>query len=156
EPGLSAALDGFPRWYRLSGYGPGRLTSRDRRRGPLHPRLESTSTVRTTPDVDCHGHGGFHPRRDGDNRRQASPLRLRRAAGGLRPARQAESLLETSRGGTDEHRSRYPVERAGRGGAHRPAGITGQDPAEPAPADQCPDPGDDRGHPPDVAQLRPG
>src|SRR5699024_3331730 len=36
EPGLSAALDGFSRWYRLSGYGPARLTSRDHERGMRH------------------------------------------------------------------------------------------------------------------------
>src|SRR5699024_1361508 len=74
--------------------------------GPLHPRLESTLTVRTTAETDSHGQSGFqsapgwaepahadptsfapHPSR--------GPPRSRRAACGLRPARQAESLLET-------------------------------------------------------------
>src|SRR5699024_3392829 len=107
EPGLSAALDGFPRWYRLSGSEPGRLTSRDRRRrGPLHPRLESTLTVRTTADVDSHGRSGFQSAPGWAERAHADPTsfaphpsrgppRSRRAACGLRPARQAESLLET-------------------------------------------------------------
>src|SRR5699024_8258901 len=62
--------------------------------GPLHPRLESTLTVRTTAEVDSPGQCGFHPRRDGQSGRTPGGLRSRRAACGLRPARQAESLLE--------------------------------------------------------------